>query len=216
MLKERKNKLNILAAILFFISLTGCLPTGKAPYYVEQYILDYDPPKVDLGKAIDTSVKFERFSVAQVYNNTRMNYRTNPFRIDAYNYSRWRVSPGDLVGDCLLRDMRGSNIITVVMSYRNPEHTRFSLEGGVEEFLEVMEDGRPFAVLSLNLTVLDNKETEITKKIKLQKRYRAKEPLKDHSPESLAMGMSTSLARISDVFLKDFYSVLKGMDLDSR
>ncbi|HPP07021.1 MAG TPA: ABC-type transport auxiliary lipoprotein family protein [Syntrophorhabdaceae bacterium] len=216
MLKERKNILDILVVVLFFISLTGCLPTGKAPYYVEQYILDYDHPKIDLGKAIDTSVKFERFSVAQVYNNTRMNYRTNPFRIDAYNYSRWRVNPGDLIGDFLLRDMRGSNIIAVVMSYRNPEYTRFSVEGGVEEFLEVMEDGRPFAVLSLNLAVLDNKETEITKKIKLQKTYKTKEPLKDHSPESLAKGMSTSLARVSELFLKDFYSVLKGMDLDSQ
>lgn len=214
--RKRKNRLIALVTVLVFISLSGCFSTGKAPYYLEQYILDYAIPKIELGKVIDTSVKIERFSVAQIYNNTRMSFKPNPFKIDAYNYSRWRVNPGDLVGDCLLRDIRGSNIIAVVMSHRDTEDTRFLVEGGVEEFLEVLEEGRSFAVLSLNLAVLDNEETEITKKIILQKRYRTKELLKDHSPESLAKGMSASLARVSELFLKDLYSALKAINVDNK
>lgn len=213
MLKNRKNRFMILSAILLSFITGGCLSKSRAPYYLEQFVLDYTLPKKDYGKVMDTSVKFSRFSVAHIYNNNRMNYKVNPFKMDAYNYSRWRVNPADLVGDYLLRDLRDSNIIAVVLSYKNPEDTRFLIEGGIEEFLEVIEEGRHYAVFWINLIMIDTKESEITKKIIFQKRYQAKEPLKDHSPESLAKGMSASVARVSEEFVGDIYSVLKVKNL---
>ncbi|MBP9561297.1 MAG: hypothetical protein KBE27_05730, partial [Syntrophorhabdaceae bacterium] len=69
------------------------------------------------------------------------------------------------------------------------------------------------AVFWINLIMIDTKESEITKKIIFQKRYQAKEPLKDHSPESLAKGMSASVARVSEEFVGDIYSVLKVKNL---
>ncbi|HOV90514.1 MAG TPA: ABC-type transport auxiliary lipoprotein family protein [Syntrophorhabdaceae bacterium] len=213
MLKNKKDICTVSLAILLPLIISGCLSMKRTQYYVEQFVLDYKLPKKDYGNTIDTSVKFSRFSVAQVYNNNRMNYKMNHYKIDAYNNSRWRVNPGDLVGDYLLRDLRDSNIISVVLSYRNPENTRFAIEGGIEEFVEVFEEGRHYAVLWIDLIIVDTLESEITKKIIFHKKYQAKEPLQDHSAPAFAKAMSISVAKVSEEFIKDIYSILKKKNL---
>ncbi len=213
MLKNKKNICTVSLAILLPFIISGCFSMKRTPYYIEQFVLDYTLPKKDYGRTIDTSVKFSRFSVAQLYNNNRMNYKMNPFKMDAYNHSRWRVNPGDLVGDYLLRDLRDSNTISVVLSYRNLEDTRFIIEGGIEEFVEVFEEGRYYAVLWIDLILVDTLESEITKKIIFNRRYKAKEPLQDHNAAALAKAMSISVAKVSEEFIKDIYSVLKTKNL---
>jgi cholesterol transport system auxiliary component len=55
--------------------------------------------------------------------------------VDAYN--RWRIKPGDMVTDYLVRDLRNSGLFRAIFSYNDSKETRYLLEGQIDEFLEV-------------------------------------------------------------------------------
>ena len=65
-----------------------------------------------------------------------MLYRQGPFLREAYPAQRWRVGPGDMVTEFLRRDLREAGLFRAVLAERDAEEARFSLTGGVEEFLE--------------------------------------------------------------------------------
>ena len=70
-----------------------------------------------------------------------MVYQPAPFKLQQYQSSTWRVNPGDMVTDYLLRDLRNQKLFKAVFSYREPSTARFALEGEIEQFAEVDETG---------------------------------------------------------------------------
>jgi ABC-type uncharacterized transport system auxiliary subunit len=194
---------------IFMILITGCLPGSKPPYLIEQYTLEYrspTPPGLAHG---EESITVDRFSVDQVFNSTAMLYRPEAYRLAAYNYHRWRVNPGDMTGDCLLRDLGQSGIFRAVFSYRNAVATRFVLQGGVGEFVELREKDSPKALLRIVVALIDSKEQEITRKLVFQKEYTFMEPLSESSPAALAGAMSSAVAKLSEQLMKDLDAAIK-------
>jgi ABC-type uncharacterized transport system auxiliary subunit len=181
----------------------GCFGRTKPPLLVEQYTLEYAPPAADASARIDESIKIERFSAAQSFNSQAMLYRPQTYKLAAYNYNRWRINPGDMVTDFLARDFRTSNVFSAVFTYRDIENTRFFIEGGVEEFLETIEDDNWKAVMKLNVSFIDGSQKELTKRLVFQKQYHFSESLKGHSPEEFARGMSLNMQRFSEQLIKD-------------
>ena len=79
-------------------------------------------------------------------------------------YSRWRVNPGDMTGDFLIRDLRKAALFKEVFSYHSDEPVRFILEGAIDEFFESDEGPASNAIFVINVTLLDMHEKEITRK----------------------------------------------------
>jgi len=206
-----KKNVFYLALCFLFLFILGCFPKGRVSY-IEHFVIDYDPPAFENIISLNTSIKLEKFSIMEIYNNTRMYYKDSPFKLNTYIYSRWRVNPADLLSDYFLRDLVNAGIFLKVFSYKDPNDAIFSLEVAIEEFLEIIEEGRPYSVLTLNIVLLDNRETDITKKIIFQKKYREKELLHEHSPESFAKGMSIAFKRMSFSIINDIYNTLKQKD----
>jgi len=193
----------ILSLCFCILFVAGCFGRSKAPHLVEQYALEYAPPTFESLGRIGESIKIERFSVAQSFNSQAMLYRTQPYKLAVYNYNRWRINPGDMVTDYLARDFRASNAFSAVFSYRDIEDARFIIEGGVEEFLEMMEQDKLEAVLKVNVSFIDGSQKELTKRLVFQKRYHFKESLKEHSPDEFARGMSVNMQRFSEQLIRD-------------
>jgi len=196
-------RLAILSLCVCIFLISGCFGRTKAPFITEQFTFEYNPPTFESIKRIDESVRIERFSVNQLYNSQAMVYRTQPYKLSVYNYNRWRTSPGDMVTDFLTRDLGSANIFSAVFSYRDTEETRFIIEGGVEEFLESFEKDTWSAVLKVNVSLIDDSQKEITKRVLFQKRYSYKELLKEHSPDEFARGMSINMQRFSEQLIRD-------------
>jgi len=203
-----KKNVFCIALCFSFLFIQGCFPKGRVSY-VEHFVIDYDPSAFENTIPLDTTIKIERFSIMEIYNNTRMYYKGSPFKLNSYVYSRWRVNPADLLSDYFLRDLVNANIFSKVFSYKDPYEAVFSLEAGIEEFLEIIEEGKPYSVLTLNIALLDNREIDITKKIIFQKKYREKEPMQEHNAESFAKGMSIAFKKISFNIIDDIYKILK-------
>jgi ABC-type uncharacterized transport system auxiliary subunit len=199
--------------LILFLSLftpTGCLNLQEPARYVEQYTLEYPSPEVSGLSSIETSLKVERFTEAPAYNTSAMIYRPEPFKLDAYQYHRWRVHPADLVTDYLLRDFRKSGLFKAIFSHLDQQGGRFILEGGVEEFLETDAGNNRQALLTLNVTLLDSSFKDIPRRILFQKRYRFQEPIAENTPRGLAKGMSQAMRRFSEELIQDVYSAARG------
>lgn len=190
----------LLVAILF---VTGC--GGKSTYVVQQYLLDYSPPApAGLAKANEV-IRVEPFSTAQAFAGTAMFYRPSSFELSSYSRERWRVIPGDMVTDFLLRDLRNAGMFTAVLAYEDPGEGRYVVTGTVAEFLEVDGSGGPRARLSVDATLLDTTEREITKRVVFQKTYTVEEAMKDKSARSLAESMSGAMKKFSGGLMADIH-----------
>jgi ABC-type uncharacterized transport system auxiliary subunit len=196
----------VLVAILM---LAGCFGRSKSPYLVEQYMLEYRPAASEATAPLSEPLRVERFSVAQAFNSSAMVYRQEPFKRAVYEYHRWRVNPGDMVGDLLLRDLQGTGLFLAVFGYREPGRVRFSLEGGVEEFVETLHEDGWKATLVVTVALLDLDAKGVGDRVVFQKRYTFSEPTKGHGPDSFARGMSACMARFSQELTKDTYGAMK-------
>jgi ABC-type uncharacterized transport system auxiliary subunit len=200
----RRILLVFLVALLALPFIWSC-GSAKSAYAVRQYLLDYSPP-VPAGLArAGEAIRVEMFSTAQAYGSTAMFYRPSAFEISSYSRERWRVTPGEMVTDFLLRDLRHSGSFKAVLSYDDPGEGRFTLTGAVVEFLEVDGAGGPIARFSADVTLLDVTQREITKRVVFQKTYTIQEAMKEKTARSLAESMSLAVKKFSAELMTDIH-----------
>ena len=196
----------IIAALLV---IAGCFGSGKPQYEVENYILSYPAPSWEKPGKLNTSVKFNRFSIASAYNSTNMIFRKDSYNLDSFNYSRWAVNPADMIADSLLRDMRQSGLFQAVFSRYETDEGRFVISGGVEEFFLRMEKGNKTAVISIAVSLKDTQEKETGRSIMFQKKYVREEPLQESSPQGYCQAASQAMRIISEQITNDIYAAVK-------
>lgn len=197
-----------LAAALLALVAAGC---GRAPVLVNQFILEYPAPQLPGQSPVPEAIKVQQFAVAEAFNTTAMLYRPNPYQRQAYVYNRWRITPGPLVTDCLVQDLRHSRLFKAVLTEDSPDRARFRVEGGVTEIQEEDDPGGWQAVLSLSVTLLDTRfpTKEVSKRVVFQKSYQAAEPMLEKTPQGLAQGISRAMSRLSQQVIADLYRAAK-------
>jgi uncharacterized lipoprotein YmbA len=199
-----------LSHCLFLVTiLAGCGLGGKPSYLIKQYVIEYPSPRAEGLAQGNELLKVERFSVAREYDTQAMIYRDGPFQRGVDPYNRWRVNPGDMVTDHLLRDLRKAGLFKAVFSYNDNEVTRYLLEGQVIEFLESREKEGLKAVLGLNVTLQDLTKREIPERIVFQRNYRSVEPLETVTYEGLAQAMSNAMEKISGQLMTDLSKAIR-------
>lgn len=195
--------------LFLFPFVFGCSLGGRPAYSVKHYILEYPSPQGEGIQRFNELLKVERFSVSSTFNSTAMVYRENPFGRDTYHYERWRVNPGDMVTDLVIRDLRNSGLIRAVFSYYDVEESRFLLKGQVEEFLELQKKDSWKAILGVHITLLDLTKKELVEQVIFQRSYRFVEPFAEKTPEGLAGGMSKAMERFSRQLIQDLAKAMK-------
>jgi ABC-type uncharacterized transport system auxiliary subunit len=194
--------------IALFLMIIGCAGSGKPQYEVDSYILSYSAPSWDKPVKLNTSLKFNRFSIAAAYNSANMIFRKDAYSLDSFNYSRWAVNPADMIADSLLRDMRESGFFLAVFSRHETDEGRFLISGGIEEFYLRMEKSNKTAVISITISLKDTREKE-TKSIIFQKKYVREEPLQESSPRGYCQAASQAMRIISEQITNDIYTAIK-------
>ena len=195
---------------LFVLLITGCLSI-KHPYKkIDYYTLEYDSPQMTHLETLPLVLRVERFQVAPVYDTNRIIYRKKPFTRDAYSYHMWRSNPGNLVSYFLVRDLRQSEAFKSVITHDGSLMSSHVIEGAVDEFYE--HDGKDSweAVLAVSITLMANNESDVSKKILLQKKYSTRETCRQKNPQALAEAMSKAMAELSASIINDVYNSLTG------
>ncbi|MCP5002757.1 MAG: hypothetical protein GY941_02220 [Planctomycetes bacterium] len=192
-----------IGAILFLVlvlTMPGCLTLKQPGRKIEYYTLEYKTIPLELGpidQPLSSVIRLERFDIAPVYNTDRIVFREQDFKRTNYSYHRWRRNPADLVTFFLGRDLRSSGWFRAVSTYNSTIPHTHRVEGAIDEFLEWDSDNGWNVVLSVDITLLDSRETDISKKVIFQKQFSTTKKCEEKHPTLVAQSMSLAMADIS-------------------
>ncbi len=176
---------------------------------MDRFILDYPVPELNGPNNSEEFIRVERFSVAQAYNTTAMIYKPAAFRLDSYVGSRWSIHPADMVNDLLSRDLRSTRLFREVFSYQSDERVRYVLDGFIDQFYESDEGPVSEAVLSIKVILSDNKVSQPSKRLRLQKIYRYSSRIPEKTAEALAKSMTKNVENFSTDVANDLSVLLR-------
>jgi ABC-type uncharacterized transport system auxiliary subunit len=202
-----------IAALLALFVLAGCLPRTRTPEKVNEYIVNYESPGVmaEEGQPPLQSVRVNRFSTAAPYADLAIVVRSGPFSFSSSPLERWRVSPGEMLGELLARDMRDCGLFGAVFSEYDISEAEVNLDGLVEELSEHREEGARTAVLKVRLTLSETESESGDFKVVFQRAYTEIEPIDVGGAEGFVSAMSRAANRFSTNALADIREALKGL-----
>jgi len=104
--------------------------------------------------------------------------------------------------------MRQSGLFKAVVTRNNRFPHAYVLGGSVDEFLESDMQAGCQADLSLDIVLMSEHETDVSKKIVFQKAYHIRKPCRQKNPPALAEAMSTAMAEASAQIIDEVYNRL--------
>lgn len=174
-------------ALAIALLLAGC--AGKVP---ETRYYQLAVPDAPGAAHSPVKIVLEPFTAESAYDDERIVYRTNPYRLDYYQYHRWSASPGVIVGNYLEEALEKTGKFEVVRELE--EGAPVVLAGRVLALEEVDTSPKQWTgrvVVELRLS--DAKSGATVWSAQLEER----EVLAKQSPEGLARALSTALGRIA-------------------
>jgi len=139
------------------------------------------------------SLAIETLDTARPYDDDRMVYRVDSYRIDFYEYHRWAAPPGALVADYLVEAFARSGRFRAVA--RGPEARGSLAIGGRVVALEEIDatPTRWLGHVAVNLVATDRATGDVVWSEQLDERV----PMPTRSPDGLARAAAVGLARIA-------------------
>ena len=174
--------------VLATLAVPGC--GGKIPETRYYQLAVPTPAAAQDGDAV---LVLETLQTDAAYDDERIVYRTNPYRLDYYNYHRWSSAPGTLIGNYLEAAFEHTGKFRAVVRELSP-NAAVILGGRVVAIEEV--DGAKSkwtgrVVVELSLTDARSGETLWSEQIE------ETEPLATQTPEGLAKALSIAMGRVA-------------------
>ena len=148
----KKNVISTFMFIIILLIIVGCFGQQHPPVTIDYYTLEYDLNQFDDLQPIPFVLSMERFSVSPIYNSNNIIYETRPFKLNTYNYHKWRANPGDMVTFFLSRDLKKSSLFKAIFEHGSRFSSSHIISGSVDEFFEKDERYSWKAVLSVIFT----------------------------------------------------------------
>ena len=135
----------------------------------------------------------EPLEADEPYDDDRIVYRQNPYKVDYYHYHRWSASPGALVSRHLERALEASGRFAAVL---RDDHSKATYVLGGR--LLALEEGdvsrkRWLARVAIELHLRDAKSGDVV----WSRRLEETEPVARQSPEGVARALSRALDRVA-------------------
>lgn len=190
------------------LMLAACLGLKQPHNEISYYTLEYVMPDVAARRTLPYVIRVKPFSVSPIYNSNRIIYRDKSFKRQAYTYYKWRADPGELVAYFLRRDLQNCGLFKAVVPRDSNLPPAYLLEGTVQEFLEADRENAWEAILSISITLIDEKESDVSQKVLFQKSYQSSRSCRERNPRALAEALSLAMSQISGEIIQDAYEVL--------
>lgn len=198
-----------LALVTIACTQAGCLSTTATAPIIDYYTLDYQTDAVsDKYQKLPVIIKVENFTVSPPYDSDKISYRENN-TVSTYNYHRWRANPADLLSYYITRDLQAGELFEAVLPSTSAITPTHILEGIVDEFVEIDSGENWYASMAFTLTLSQAADTEIDKKILLQKSFSHKVLCKDKNPLAVSQAMAEALKKISAEANLELYRSMK-------
>lgn len=174
-------------SIVLVLALAAC--SSKTP---DTRFYQLAAPQQRAPVTSDITLVVEPLTTDPAYDDERIVYRANAYRLDYYNYHRWSAAPGMMVGNYLEEALERSGRFRAVTRELSSDAPAV-LGGRVVAIEEVDRSKTQWVgrlVIELNLT--DAK----TNRVLWSEQYEETEPVPVQTPEGLARALSVAMNRI--------------------
>lgn len=175
----------------FILTATSCGGPKQIRHYQPEVITDAVEAR-STKTASDLTVAVENFSAGAVYDEQRMVYRTDSYRVDYYHFHRWGAPSGMIVGEALRNVYRQSGAFESVV-------------GAYTTRADVVVSGRVLALEEVDVSknewkghvALDMRIRDAaTGELLWSETVRKRKTLAEQSPVGLARAVSEALTEI--------------------
>ncbi|HUJ59143.1 MAG TPA: ABC-type transport auxiliary lipoprotein family protein [Kofleriaceae bacterium] len=171
------------------IALVGCAAAVPETHYYQLSL----PVAAAASPNATATITIAALDAQGPYDDDRMVYRQDPYRLDYYPYRRWSSPPGTLIADYLADAFSRSGRFRAVLRDAGAPAT-LALGGRVLAIEEVDQSrARSTAHVALQLDATD----PATGKLVWSARYDDREPMSAESADGLARALSSAMARIA-------------------
>jgi ABC-type uncharacterized transport system auxiliary subunit len=169
--------------------LAGCGGTMPATRY---YQLAPAPQQTACTDDACPLLVVEPLEVERPYDDDRIVYRLDPYRVDYYSYHRWSAPPGTLVGDYLAEAFARSGRFRAIVRDGSAA-TAMTLGGRVIAIEEVdLSRERSVGRIVVELHAYDTTSSRLV----WSGRFEETEPMPTRDPAGLARALSIAMLRI--------------------
>ena len=188
------------------LALSACVGRTPNPNAdIQYYTLETTSPLLKDLSPLPVAIRVEKFDVSALYDTDRLIYRESAFKRNAYNYHRWRVNPGAMVTDILVRDMVVSELFDSIRISGSRFAADYVLEGTVEQFLELDQEENWQAALTLIVALIKEATPDRNAVPAFQRRYEAVETCRNENPKAVVEALSRAMAAVSEQIIRDIH-----------
>lgn len=177
----------VVAAVVAVLASCAGKPPPPTRYY--QLALPLAEPAVD-GQG---TLVIEPLATTGAYDDERMVYRVDPYRLDYYDYHRWTAAPGALVSGYLEQALRRTGRFRTVAS-ESTAPGAVTLGGRVVALEEVDTSKTRW----VGHVVLELVARDASGNIVWTRDFDENEPMPTQSPEGLARAVTAAMARVAN------------------
>ncbi|MDB4958954.1 MAG: hypothetical protein JWO36_6523 [Myxococcales bacterium] len=172
---------------VFAVALAAC--GGSSPENRYYQLANPAHAAPHSGEAI---IAIQPLAADGAYDDERIVYRVNPYRLDYYNYHRWSAPPGTLIGNYLEQAFAKSGRFRRVVRDAT-DATPVVLGGRIVALEEVDASTTQWqGRIVIELTLTDTK----TDQVLWSEQFEEIEPLPARNPEGMARAISVAMNRI--------------------
>jgi ABC-type uncharacterized transport system auxiliary subunit len=185
----------VLVALLAIALVTaGCGTLSRKPPTKERFLLAPGAPSAVAAKSTAGILRVDVVRGAPLASNRGFVYRTGPDTVKTDFYREFVSPPGVLVRDAMIEWLRATNRFAAV-ARGTKAGTAWILESDLERLDADLQDPvAPQALIEMQVRLLDARTPTPT--LLLDRRYVAREPLADRTPETLVAAWSRALATV--------------------
>ena len=171
-----------------FLLLAGCATAPEIRYFRVEYPL----PGPSANSPLPLTLGIARLAAPEPYRQERIIYRSSPYLVQYYAYSRWESPPADMVNERLLEQFAASGRFRRVVPWRRGEAPDYRLEARLRRFEELDEPDGWYGLVELEYEVLDGGGRSLLREVATQ-RVRAEAKSMDGIVEALSRGLRAGL-----------------------
>ncbi len=151
------------------VAMTGCASAPRTEYYTLRPMAAREVPRAECN--VDAAVTVAPFTVVEPYGQTKVVYRKQQYRVYFDDYRRWTSPPPRLMEQECAAWLRKSGLFAAVTD--DESAATYEVEGRVLEFYELDKRKQRYAVVRLELSLVNRKGTTL---FTIRPEYRVEAP----------------------------------------
>jgi ABC-type uncharacterized transport system auxiliary subunit len=121
---------------------------------------------------------------------------------------RWQENPADMITELVLRDLKTSGLFARTVDQLSTARYRYALEGLVRQLQGEIKNGKAFAQLTIDASLMDFDAPLGMDKSLMRQTYRFEVPSVDSKPESIVAALNQGLKDFSTRLRNDIRAAL--------